>query len=110
MSPLGMEVDNVILLLSNKSPDGDDRPQIEVISHPDEKCRNPDPLDFPRQDPFRMAKEMILVPTKGEIFEETQDLGLSTSPSPLWIQMKNLDRRTISAHALCFPALTALVL
>ena len=110
MGPLGMEMDNVILFPSNKPPEGEDRPQVEVISHPDGKCRDPNPLDFSGQDPFRMAEEMILVPAEGEIFEETKDLGLPASPSLLWIHMKNFNRTAISAHALYFPDLTALVL
>ena len=110
MGPLGMEMDNVILFPSNKPPEGEERPKVEVIAHLDWKCRDPNPLDFPEQNPFRMAEEMILVPAEGEIFEETQDLGLSASPSLLWIHMKNFNRTAISAHALYFPDLTALVL
>lgn len=110
MCPLGMEMDNVILFPPDKPPEGKDRPQIEVVPHPDGKCRNPYPPDFPGQEPFWMAKEMVLVPTKGEVFEETQDLGLPTSPSSLWVHMKNLNRTAISAHALYFPAPTAQVL
>lgn len=48
-----------------------------------------------------MAQKMVLMPSTGEIAEETEDLGFPASPTLLRIYVENLQRSSIAIHAFC---------
>ena len=80
MRLLGMKMDDVILFFKNETLERKNRPQIELIQHPEGVGFDPRLPDLTKQSPIGMAKKMILMTPMGEMLDETLDLGLPTTP------------------------------
>ncbi len=104
MGPLGMKVNNIVLLFPDELLQAENWQQIQVVLYLEWKCLDADLLRISPKDAIGMTQEMIVMIVTGEIGKQTCYLGLTTCPIFLVIHKKNIEWPISCLHVRCSPA------